>query len=83
MDDRIVIPSNLQKRVLHTLHSAHQGINNMHSRANQIIYWSGMNNGTRNIRYIYHTCDKTAPSPSKGTHATYPISGLAISKDMC
>ena len=66
MDDRIVIPSNLQKRVLHALHSAHQGINNMHSRANQIIYWSGMNNGTRNIRYIYHTCDKTAPSRVKG-----------------
>ena len=34
MDDRIVIPSNLCKQVLYILHSAHQGIKNMRSRAN-------------------------------------------------
>ena len=49
MDGRIVIPSNLRKRVMHTLHSAHQGINNKRSRANQIIYWPDMNHDIRNI----------------------------------
>ena len=49
MDGPIVIPSKLQKRVMHTLHSAHQGINNKRSRANQIIYWPDMNHYIRNI----------------------------------
>ena len=50
IDDHTVIPSNLQKQVLYTLHSAHQGINNMCSKAKQIVYWPGMNN---DICYIW------------------------------
>ena len=39
MDHCIVIPSSLQKHVLYTLHSAHQGISGMTARANTTIYW--------------------------------------------
>ena len=49
IDDHIIIPSNLWKQVLYILHSAHQGINNMCSRAKQTVYWLGMNNDIRNI----------------------------------
>ena len=42
MDRRIVVPASLQKRVLRCLHSAHQGVLGMKSRANGSVYWQGM-----------------------------------------
>ena len=51
MDTRLVIPSNYQKNVLTTLHSAHQGVASMKHRANETVYWPGINNDLRNQRY--------------------------------
>ena len=41
MDRRIVIPTSFKKRILRCLHSAHQGCNGMHARANISLYWPG------------------------------------------
>ena len=64
MDDCIVIPPNLCKTVMYT-YSAHQGINNMCTRDNQIINWPGMSNEICNIQYTCHICKNTEPSQAK------------------
>ena len=47
MDDKLVIPTSLQKKILHTLDSAHQGVANMAARANVLVYLPGINNSIR------------------------------------
>ena len=41
-NDRIVIPPPLRNRILESLHSAHQGITQMCSRADSSFFWPGM-----------------------------------------
>ena len=66
MDGQIVIPGNLKKKhILRTLHSAHQGADSMKRRANMSVYWSGLNNDIRNMRYTCHTCNEIAPQQQK------------------
>ena len=65
MDDRIVIPLTLRKYILQTLHSAHQGVSSMKSRANKAIYWPGMNASIQNKRYTCTACNEIAPSQPK------------------
>ena len=40
--DRIIIPPSLQEEVLASLHSAHQGVTSMISRAESSIFWPGI-----------------------------------------
>ena len=47
MNDKLVIPTSLQKKILHTLDLAHQGVANMAARANVSVYWPGINNSIR------------------------------------
>ena len=65
LDRRIVIPAPLRKQVLSTLHAAHQGVTGMSSRANQSVYWPGMNSSIRNYRESCGTCATNAPSQRK------------------
>ena len=65
MGDRIVIPSAYRKSILNTLHSAHQGVSSMASRAKNAVYWPGIDADIRNKRYTCHTCNEMAPSNSK------------------
>lgn len=65
MDKRLVIPKVLRKNILHSLHSAHQGCNGMKARANQTVYWPGLNNSIKNFRLGCNTCIKIAPSQPK------------------
>ena len=62
LDRRIVIPTSLQKRVLRCLHSAHQGVVGMKARANETVYWPGMDASIRNHRASCVACTKVAPS---------------------
>ena len=62
LDRRIVIPTGLRKRVLRNLHSAHQGVVGMKARANETVYWPGMDASIRNHRESCHTCVRVAPS---------------------
>ena len=62
MDRRIVIPSSFKKRILRCLHSAHQGCNGMHARANISLYWPGINADIRTYRQVCKVCTEIAPS---------------------
>ena len=62
LDRRIVIPVGLRKRVLRSLHSVHQGVVGMKARANETVYWPGMDASIRNHRESCHTCIRVAPS---------------------
>ena len=61
MDNQIIIPTQLRKLILSLLHSVHQGITSMRSRANKSVYWPGMNKDIRNTRYTCCSCNEIAP----------------------
>jgi hypothetical protein len=65
MGDRIVIPTTHRKSVLNSLHSAHQGVASMLSRAQQAVYWPGIDADIRNRRYTCQACTEMAPSNAK------------------
>ena len=65
LDNRLVIPLCYRKTVLSLLHSAHQGIASMKSRANSSVYWPGMGKDLRNTRYNCARCNSIAPSQPK------------------
>ena len=62
MDGRIIISKSLKKKILHCLHSAHQGVDGMKACANDTVYWSGMNASIRNFRANCSICATVAPS---------------------
>ena len=61
-DDRVVVPKSLRKEILETLHSAHQGVSTMLTRAQSIVYWQGMTTDIYNFRAQCHHCNRNAPS---------------------
>jgi len=63
--DRIVIPNSLRHRVIENLHSAHQGVSSMFSRAQTIVYWPGMSSDIEEARSRCRTCHRNAPSQAK------------------
>ena len=60
--DRVVIPPSLRDKVLRILHSAHQGVSSMESRARPIVFWPGMTNDIRAVREHCSACNRSAPS---------------------
>ena len=64
MNNRIVIPKALRNQTLQSLHAAHQGTTAMSARANQTVYWPGMNAAIRNHRANCAICNQIAPSQS-------------------
>ena len=65
VDQCLVIPKKLRNTILYNLHSGHQGTTTMQSRASKTIYWSEINNHSKNIRDTCHSCLYNAPSHSK------------------
>lgn len=65
MDKRLAVPAELRKRVLQCLHSAHQGVGGMKARANETVYWPGMNKSIQDYRDSCGTCNRIAPSLSR------------------
>ena len=65
MDCRILVPKKHRKVILHLLHAAHQGVTSMKKRANDTVYWPGMNKDLKNIRENCHYCNTVAPRFSK------------------
>ena len=60
--NRIVIPKALRENLLNVLHSAHQGVEGMRSRASNSIYWPGLNLAIRQKREGCQICNTIAPS---------------------
>lgn len=79
--DRIVIPPNLRPRILSTLHSAHQGLTSMNSRAQASIFWPGITADLEFSRESCSPCDRIAPSqpmqpPTPTPDPVYPFQQL-------
>jgi hypothetical protein len=64
-NDRIVIPAALRERVLENLHSAHQGVTSMSSRALAAVFWPGITASIETARSSCRTCHRNAPSQAK------------------
>ena len=71
-NDRILVPKSLQQNVLHTLHSAHQGISKMTARAESMVYWPGITSDIREIRENCNQCNRNTPSQPRNP-PTSPI----------
>ena len=63
--DRIVIPSSLRKQIVDNLHSAHQGVSSMYSRAQTIVYWPSLTSDLEEARNACRSCHRNAPSQAK------------------
>ena len=79
--DRIVVPEALRSRVLESLHSAHQGVSSMTSRAEAAIYWPGITTDINRTRTNCTTCDRNAPSqpnppPTPPSIPVYPFQAI-------
>ena len=63
--DRIVIPANLRQNVLENLHSAHQCVSGMNSRAQVTFFWPGVCHDIEKARESCRQCHINAPSQAK------------------
>ena len=63
--DRIVIPGPLRDHVINNLHSAHQGVSSMLSRATASLYWPRMTNDIHTARSSCRACNRNAPSQAR------------------
>ena len=61
-NDRAVVPSSLRRLVLQNLHSAHQGVAGMLSRAQTIVFWPGITRDVQCLRDSCQSCNTNAPS---------------------
>ena len=62
---RVIIPSSCRKRVLDSLHSAHQGQARMINRAKHAVYWPGIVDDIERTRKSCSICDRNAPSQTQ------------------
>ena len=65
MDGRTVIPHSLRNRITRALHSAHQGVVGMKARANESVYWPGMDKSISHFHSTCIACSNIAPSQPK------------------
>ena len=80
--DRVVVPQSLRDRVLASLHSAHQGVSHMTSRAESSFFWPGMTPAIANVRARCTECNRIAPSqpsapPTPPILPVYPFQSTA------
>ena len=59
---RVIVPSSCRRRVLDSLHSAHQGSAKMLERAKHLVYWPGIVDDLEQTRKRCSICDRNAPS---------------------
>ena len=59
---RIIVPKCLRPEILDSLHSAHQGVAGMKSRARASVYWPRINSAIENKRASCRTCNQITPS---------------------
>ena len=78
---RIVVPPQLRQDILTNLHSAHQGISSMISRAEDAVFWPGITSDIHRIREQCSQCNRNAPSqprmpPTSPILPEYPFQSL-------
>ena len=62
---RVIIPASCRKRVLESLHAAHQGSAKMLERAKHSVYWPGIVDDLEQTRKRCSICDRNAPSQAQ------------------
>ena len=77
-NDRIIIPPSLRDKVLRALHSAHQGVSQMCSRADASFFWPGMTAAISEMRMRCQPCNRIAPTqpnapPTPPMQPQYPF----------
>ena len=60
--DRIIVPPSLRKDILTALHSAHQGVTSMISRAKTSVFWPGISSDIISLKNKCSHCNRMAPS---------------------
>ena len=65
-NNRTVIPSPLRALIQDTLHSAHQGVSCMTSRAEFSVFWPGITPAIANLRARCRSCNERASSQPHG-----------------
>ena len=80
--DRVIIPPCLRERVLSSLHSAHQSVTQMCSRADSSFFWPGMTPAITDLRARCTSCNRIAPSqpnapPTPPMLPAYPFQCLS------
>ena len=81
--DRIVIPPSLRAKVLSALHSAHQSVTQMTSRAETSVFWPGISTAINDLRAHCTPCSRIAPSqasqpPTPPVLPVYPFQAVAV-----
>ena len=65
-NNRTIIPPPLRGQILDTLHSAHQGVSCMTSRAESSVFWPGITPAIANMRARCRSCNERASSQPHG-----------------
>ena len=78
---RVVIPPNLRQEVIENLHSAHQGVTSMISRAESSVFWPGITSDINKCRERCIPCSTMAPSQPSAPPTTpilpeYPFQSI-------
>nr|CAD2199217.1 unnamed protein product [Meloidogyne enterolobii] len=79
--DKVVIPANLQKKFLDSLHSTHSGVVRMKNLAREYIYWPGISNDIEQIAANCDSCQKAAKRPIKTDLSPWPAPKQSLGKD--
>ena len=82
-NNQAIIPETSRKRVLSTLHSAHQGISSMTARAKESVFWPGITDDIKKMRERCQPCNRMAPTqpdqpPSDLEYPSYPFEKIAV-----
>ena len=70
---RVLVPPNLRQEVIENLHSAHQGVTSMISRAESSVFWPGITTDIYKVRDQCTHCSQMSPS-QPNPPPTVPIS---------
>ena len=62
---KVVIPPALREEVVHSLHSAHQGVSSMNERAKVGVYRPGITTDIQNMRNSCQSCNNIMPSQTR------------------
>ncbi|BES91381.1 Hypothetical Protein NTJ_04187 [Nesidiocoris tenuis] len=80
LDDRIVVPSGLQRYVITSLHEGHLGSTKMKMKAKQLFYWPGMGNMIDRFAASCQVCQENMPRNSREPMTLAPLPPRAWSK---
>ncbi|XP_068228116.1 uncharacterized protein [Palaemon carinicauda] len=58
---RLVLPEDLRRQIAANLHTGHQGLDSMHRRARQSVYWPGIEGDLQHRHAQCTSCDEHAP----------------------